>query len=165
MVEAFFIGEAGIGVAGHEAAGERMQGANMIGHEFRTRGAIQAERNQVHMVERRPQRLDALTLSLIHILSIDQLIPRVVFSRGFDYWESGMDVYPGRDMYDSFCNYQTALMAEFDRLSEEYKFEVIEASADAEQVFEHLKAGIFRALESDSRKEYISCLLYTSRCV
>jgi hypothetical protein len=89
-------------------------------------------------------------------LSIDQLIPRVVFSRGFDYWESGMDVYPGRDMYDSFCNYQTALMAEFDRLSEEYKFEVIEASADAEQVFENLKAGIFRALESDSRKEYIS---------
>ena len=67
-----------------------------------------------------------------------------------------MDVYPGRDMYDSFCNYQTALMAEFDRLSEEYKFEVIEASADAEQVFEHLKAGIFRALEGDSRKEYIS---------
>ena len=26
LVEAFFIGEAGIGVAGHEAAGERMQG-------------------------------------------------------------------------------------------------------------------------------------------
>jgi hypothetical protein len=67
-----------------------------------------------------------------------------------------MDLYPGRDMFDSFCNYQTALMAEFDRLSEEYKFEVIEASADAGQVFEHLKAGIFRALECDSRKEYIS---------
>jgi len=42
-------------------------------------------------------------------------------------------------MFDCFCNYQTALMAEFDRLSEEYKFEVIEASADAEQVLEHLK--------------------------
>ena len=89
-------------------------------------------------------------------LNIDQLIPRVVFSRGFDYWESGMDLYPGKDMFDCFCSYQTALMAEFDRLSEEYKFEVIEASADAGQVFEHLKAGIFRALESDSRKEYIS---------
>ena len=89
-------------------------------------------------------------------LNIDQLIPRVVFSRGFDYWESGMDLYPGKDMFDCFCSYQTALMAEFDRLSEEYKFEVIEASADAEQVFENLKAGIFRALESDSRKEYIS---------
>src|ERR1700732_3866811 len=91
-------------------------------------------------------------------LSIDQLIPRVVFSRGFDYWESGMDLYPGRDMYDCFCNYQTALMAEFDRLSEEYKFEVIEASAGAEQVFERLKAGIFHVLEADSRKEYISTL-------
>jgi dTMP kinase len=89
-------------------------------------------------------------------LSIDQLVPRVVFSRGFDYWESGMDVYPGRDMYDSFCNYQTALLAEFDRLSEEYKFEVIEASADAGQVFEHLKAGIFNILEADLSKEFIS---------
>jgi dTMP kinase len=89
-------------------------------------------------------------------LSIDQLVPRVVFSRGFDYWESGMDLYPGRDMYDSFCNYQTALLAEFDRLSEEYKFEVIEASADAGQVFEHLKAGIFNILEADLSKEFIS---------
>ena len=91
-------------------------------------------------------------------LSIDQLIPRVVFSRGFDYWESGMDLYPGRDMYDCFCNYQTALLAEFDRLSEEYKFDVIEASADAEHVFERLKAGIFQVLEADSRKEYISAV-------
>jgi dTMP kinase len=89
-------------------------------------------------------------------LSIDQLVPRVVFSRGFDYWESGMDLYPGRDMYDSFCNYQTALLAEFDRLSEEYKFEVIDASADAEHVFERLKAGIFNILEADSRKEFVS---------
>jgi dTMP kinase len=91
-------------------------------------------------------------------LSIDQLILRVVFSRGFDYWESGMDLYPGRDMYDCFCNYQTALLAEFDRLSEEYKFDVIEASADAEHVFERLKAGIFHVLEADSRKEYISAI-------
>jgi dTMP kinase len=88
-------------------------------------------------------------------LSIDQLVPRVVFSRGFDYWESGMDLYPGRDMYDSFCNYQTALLAEFDRLSEEYKFDVIDASADAARVFERLKAGIFNVLEADSRKEFI----------
>ena len=37
-----------------------MQGANMIGHEFRPGGAIEAERNQIHVVERRPQRLNAL---------------------------------------------------------------------------------------------------------
>ena len=61
LVEAFFIGQASVGIARDETAGERLQGANMIGHEFRARGAIEAERNQIHMVERRPQRLDALT--------------------------------------------------------------------------------------------------------
>ncbi len=29
-------------------------------------------------------------------LDVEQLIPRVIFSRGFDYWESGMDVFPAR---------------------------------------------------------------------
>jgi dTMP kinase len=89
-------------------------------------------------------------------LSISQLVPRVVFSHGFDYWESGMDLYPGHDMYDSFCNYQAALLAEFDRLSKEYNFEVVDASTGAEKVFELLKAGILRILEVDSRKAYIS---------
>jgi len=28
-------------------------------------------------------------------LGMDQLIPRVIFSRGFDYWESGMGFLPG----------------------------------------------------------------------
>ena len=32
-------------------------------------------------------------------------------------------------MYDSFCNYQAALLAEFDRLSAEFKFETVDASA------------------------------------
>src|ERR1700685_536632 len=68
-------------------------------------------------------------------IGIEQLLPRVVFSRGFDYWESGMDLYPGHDMYDSFCNYQAALLAEFDRLSEEFKFETVDAAADSGSVF------------------------------
>jgi dTMP kinase len=80
-------------------------------------------------------------------IGLDQLLPRVVFSRGFDYWESGMDLYPGHDMYDSFCSYQTALLAEFDRLSEEYRFETIDASADAETVCAHLKSRILEVLE------------------
>src|SRR6267378_5517376 len=67
-------------------------------------------------------------------IGIDQLLPRVVFSRGFDYWESGMDLYPGHDMYDSFCNYQAALLTEFDQLGEEYRFETVDASADAATV-------------------------------
>jgi dTMP kinase len=91
-------------------------------------------------------------------LGIDQLVPRVVFSRGFDYWESGMDLYPGQDMYDSFCNYQAALLTEFDRQSQEFKFETVDASADARAVFSHLKSKILHLLEVDSRDEYLSRL-------
>jgi dTMP kinase len=91
-------------------------------------------------------------------LGIEQLVPRVVFSRGFDYWESGMDLYPGQDMYDSFCNYQAALLAEFDRLSEEFKFETVDASADSRSVFSQLKVKILALLESDSQKAFVSML-------
>jgi dTMP kinase len=91
-------------------------------------------------------------------LGIEQLVPRVVFSRGFDYWESGMDLYPGHDMFDSFCNYQAALLAEFDRLSEEYKFETVDASADTRTVFSQLKTRILRLLEDDSRDAFLSLL-------
>jgi dTMP kinase len=89
-------------------------------------------------------------------VGIDQLVPRVIFSRGFDYWESGMDLYPGRDMYDSFCSYQQALLTEFDRFSQEYSFETVDASAQPKVVFAHLKASILRLLDSDSRDEYIA---------
>jgi dTMP kinase len=84
-------------------------------------------------------------------LGVEQLVPRVVFSRGFDYWESGMDLYPAQDMYEAFCSYQTALLAEFDRLSAEFHFDTIDAAADAKSVFSVLKARILNVLQRDSR--------------
>ena len=80
-------------------------------------------------------------------IGIDDLLPRVVFSRGFDSWESGMDLFPGQDIYEGFCNYQAALLKEFDRLAEEYKFEIVEASADATKVCEQLKKKILGIVE------------------
>jgi len=92
-------------------------------------------------------------------VGVDELIPRVVFSRGFDYWESGMDISNGHDMYESFRSYQTALLAEFDRLSVEYSFQTIDASAEPMFVFAQLKSRILKVLDQDSRKAYISKLL------
>ena len=86
-------------------------------------------------------------------IGVDDLIPRVVFKRGFDYWESGMDLYPSEDMYEAFRKYQTALLAQFDKLAEEYKFEVIDASATAGMIFEQLKAGIGRVLLGEHLSE------------
>lgn len=91
-------------------------------------------------------------------LSVDQLIPRVIFSRGFDYWESGVDVFPGQDMYESFRSYQTALLAEFEKLGAEYRFDAVDASASVETVFAELKKKVLRILESDSRRDYLSAL-------
>ena len=84
-------------------------------------------------------------------VGIDQLIPRVIFSRGFDYWESGMDLYPARDMYEGFCNYQTALLAEFDRLSVEYGFERVDASPEPRIVFSTLQARILSLLDGSQK--------------
>jgi dTMP kinase len=82
-------------------------------------------------------------------IGVDDLIPRVVFSRGFDYWESGMDVHSTEDMYESFRRYQTSLLEQFDRLAEEYKFKVVDATPDVRKVFEKLRAGIARVVEGE----------------
>jgi dTMP kinase len=75
-------------------------------------------------------------------IGVDELIPRVVFSTGFDYWESGTDLHPSEDMYESFRKYQPALLAEFENLVEEYHFKVIDATQDIPLVFEDLQEGI-----------------------
>jgi dTMP kinase len=80
-------------------------------------------------------------------INVDDLIPRVVFSRGFDYWESGMDLHPSEDMYESFRKYQTAVLAQLDNLAEEYHFTVIDATPDIPAVMAQLKDGIRGVLE------------------
>lgn len=85
-------------------------------------------------------------------IGVDDLIPRVVFSRGFDYWESGMDLHPSEDMYDSFRKYQGALLAQFDILAEQYGFEVVDAAADIRTVFERLRTGIAHLLTGEPRE-------------
>jgi dTMP kinase len=85
-------------------------------------------------------------------IGVDDLIPRVVFSRGFDYWESGMDLSQSEDMYDSFRKYQSSLLQQFDVLAEEYGFEVIDASAGVPVIFGQLRSGIARVLSGEPRE-------------
>jgi len=79
-------------------------------------------------------------------ISIEDLIPRVLRSGGFDYWESGMDMRLGADLFESFVNYQTRLLKEFDDMIEEYDFQLIDASLPAEQITEQLKQRILPLL-------------------
>jgi len=82
-------------------------------------------------------------------IGVDDLIPRVVFSRGFDYWESGMDLHPSEDMYESFRKYQGALLSQFDVLAEQYGFDIVDASMDIRSVSARLKAGVARVLSGE----------------
>ena len=47
-------------------------------------------------------------------IGIDDLIPRVLQRGGFNHWESGMDMHFGEDLFDSFVNYQSRLLKQFD---------------------------------------------------
>jgi dTMP kinase len=81
---------------------------------------------------------------------VPDLISRVVVGRGaFDFWESGMDLRFGRNMYDSFVRYQARLIRVFDSLAAPYNFQVIDATKPPVEVFESLKSSVAKIFESD----------------
>jgi dTMP kinase len=76
---------------------------------------------------------------------VKDLVSRVVLGRGhFDYWESGMDLRFGKDMYDSFVKYQSRLIRVFDSLAASYDIEMIDATRTADEIFHELQASIGR---------------------
>ena len=79
-------------------------------------------------------------------INIDDLVTRVLQSTGFDYWESGMDLHMGDDMYESFVRYQKLLLAEFDKMVENHGFEIVDASGNIEEVFENLRERVDRVV-------------------
>jgi dTMP kinase len=79
-------------------------------------------------------------------ISLDNLIPRVLQSGGFDYWESGMDMRLGADLYESFVEYQTRMLTVFDEMVDEYNFHIIDASLPAKQMLEQIKHQIIPLL-------------------
>lgn len=86
----------------------------------------------------------ALIPDIVFYLDVDveQLLPRVLKSTGFDYWESGQDFLRGDDVYKNFIRYQSKLLGEFRHLARQYNFKVIDARRDVLDIFSDLKAGI-----------------------
>ena len=79
-------------------------------------------------------------------IGLEDLIPRVLQSGGFDYWESGMDMRLGADLFESFVHYQTLLLEQFELMTKEYGFQVIDAGMAVEQLSEQLKYRILPLL-------------------
>jgi dTMP kinase len=71
-------------------------------------------------------------------IAADQLVPRVLADGPFDYWESGMDVPMGEDLYDSFVNYQGRIIQQLDGLARDYGFHTLDATRDVGVLTEEL---------------------------
>ena len=84
----------------------------------------------------------------------EELVSRVLASGSkFDYWESGMDLNLGEDFYDSFVEYQSRLLKEFDRMAGEYGFRVVDASRPIRRVAADLRRAVARVIEVEETDE------------
>jgi dTMP kinase len=101
----------------------------------------------------------AIAPHLVFYLKIDEktLIRRVLQARGMDYWESGMDMKLGDDIYESFRAYQKALLKEYASMSDEFGFRVLDARRKVEVIQDELRRqiGAFLAESDASRAEAI----------
>jgi dTMP kinase len=70
------------------------------------------------------------------------LIRRVLQSRGMDYWESGMDLKLGDDIYESFRAYQRSLLKEYASMADEFNFRVLDARRKVDVIQEELRRQI-----------------------
>lgn len=92
----------------------------------------------------------ALIPDLVCYLRIDveTLALRVIETTGMNYWESGMDLRLGADLYDSFKKYQALLIEEFDKMALEYHFNVVDARKAPEEIQDELRGHILPILRN-----------------
>jgi len=86
----------------------------------------------------------ALTPDLVLYLEIDveSLLPRVLEGKGMDYWESGMHLALGNDIFDSFQRYQRRLIEEYNVLAREFRFVSIDARRPVDAIQNDLREHI-----------------------
>jgi len=86
----------------------------------------------------------AIVPHLVFYLRLDEktLIRRVLQSRGMDYWESGMDMKLGDDIYESFRAYQKSLLKEYASMADEYNFRVLDGRRKIDVIQDELRRQI-----------------------
>ncbi|OQW33576.1 MAG: hypothetical protein A4E19_04110 [Nitrospira sp. SG-bin1] len=81
-------------------------------------------------------------------IDVETLALRVIETTGMNYWESGMDLRLGADLYDSFKKYQTLLIEEFDKMAMEFRFNVVDARKSPEEIQDELRGYILPVLQN-----------------
>ena len=81
-------------------------------------------------------------------LGVKELVPRVLEAGKMNYWESGLDMSYGDDLFDSFMAYQTALIEQLDIMSEEFRFTNVDARHEPQAIQRQLRRAVGKYLES-----------------
>src|SRR6201991_3548303 len=83
----------------------------------------------------------AIAPHLVFYLKVDveTLIGRVLQARGMDFWESGMDLKHGDDIYDSFRAYQNRLLREYASMADEFHFSILDARRSIDHIQNELR--------------------------
>src|SRR4051795_2362659 len=91
----------------------------------------------------------AIAPHMVFYLNIDvkTLIGRVLASRGMDFWESGMDLKHGDDIYDSFRTYQQKLLKEYASMGDEFHFRTLDARRPVDRIQDELRRQVAGFLE------------------
>jgi dTMP kinase len=95
----------------------------------------------------------AIAPHMVFYLNVDvkTLIGRVLESRGMDFWESGMDLKSGDDIYDSFRTYQNKLLKEYASMADEFHFRVLDARRPVDRIQDELRKQVSAFLEPVER--------------
>ena len=83
-------------------------------------------------------------------VDVETLIGRVLAARGMDFWESGMDLKHGDDIYDSFRGYQARLLREYGSMADEFHFNMLDARRPIEHIQSELRRQVGAFLEKDA---------------
>ena len=96
----------------------------------------------------------ALVPDLLLYLKIDveSLVPRAIESGGMNYWEAGMDMHMGQDLFDSFVNYQSALVNEYNKLAKEFDFQAIDATKTVDEIQQDIREKVKPIIMEKGRK-------------
>lgn len=80
-------------------------------------------------------------------MPLEPLLRRIITTRGgLDFYESGRDIGMSTDLYQSFKLYQSQILFEYERMADEYQFQVIAADDPVESVQKTLRKSLATVL-------------------
>jgi dTMP kinase len=91
----------------------------------------------------------AIAPHLVFYLKIDPdaLARRVLEGGGISYWEAGMDMKSGDDIYDSFRSYQRLMLKEYAAMTNEFGFRVLDGRKSVKSIQDELRRQVGAFLE------------------